>query len=116
MLSLVGWILEFDHMQVILELDIYQLVSRPEFGIDSFVELDYLLVIFSFGHIWSLHKERNPIISPVAIEMCGQEIISIHIVFSILIDIDHHVDLVASIDVMFRQPLVNQSDKSALLV
>ena len=27
MLSLVGWILEFDHMQVILELYIYQLVS-----------------------------------------------------------------------------------------
>ena len=91
----VDGVFEFDNMKIFFEFDINHLISKPEFRIDIFMELDNSLVEFGLGHIWSLDEEGDPFISAVAVEVGSVEIISVNEVASSFIEVDHNVELVA---------------------
>lgn len=103
-------------MKSVLELDVDQLVGRPELGVDGIVELNNALVLLGFGDIGSFNEEGNPVVATIGIEVGGQEVVAIDVVLSALIDVDDNVDLVASIDVLFGNALVDKSDESSLHV
>ena len=75
-----------------------------------------MLVELSFGNFRSFDEEGNPIVATIAVEVGGQEIVSVDKVFSALVYIDDNVDLVSSIDVVLRDSLVDQSHISACFV
>lgn len=103
-------------MQTVFELDVFQLVSRPVFGVDALEELHDVLVVLRFGHVGSRNEERDPIVATCAVEISGVEIVPVHEVASLLVDVDDHVDLVASVDVLLSNASERQSDQSALFV
>lgn len=93
-------------MKVTFEFNINKLISRPEFGIDIFVEVNYLLIELSFGDIRGLDKEWNPVVSTVAIKVGCMEIISVNEISATLIDKDNDVNLILSIN-KFTNSLVD---------
>jgi len=90
----VGWVLELDHMQVVLELDVHQLVLAPEFGVDGFEELDNLLVVLGFGDVRGGDEEGDPVVAAVAVQVGGQKVIPVDEVVTTLVDVGDDVDLV----------------------
>jgi len=78
-------------------------------------ETDYFLVILSLGHVRGADKQRNPIVSTIAIQMSSMEIVSLEIISSVLIDKHDNIDLISLVNIFFK-PLKDQSDVSSLLV
>lgn len=103
-------------MKSILELNVDQLVGRPELRVDSVVELNNALIVLGLGDIGSANKEGNPVVATVRTQVGGQEVVTFDVVLSAFIDVGDNVDLVASIDVLFGNALVDKSDESSLHV
>lgn len=112
----ISGISELDNVEAVFELYVFELVGRPEFGIDGLEEVDDSHVILGFGDIGGGNEEGYPVVSAEAVKVGGQEIISINVVLAGGIDISNNVDLISSIDVLLRDALVDQSHESALLV
>lgn len=110
-----SWVLEFDNVKLIFEFDVNDLIDWPEFRIDCFVEVNNLLIEFSFSCIGSLDEEWNPVVSAEAIEVSGEEIVSNEEVSAAFIDEDDNVDLILGINIGSNS-LVNKSNVSSFLV
>jgi hypothetical protein len=67
----ISWIFEFNHMQIVLKLDIHQLVRVPSLRIDRFEELHNRLIVLRFGQVRGLHEERNPVVSTNTVQVSG---------------------------------------------
>jgi hypothetical protein len=76
-------------------------------------ELNDLLVVLGFGDIGGLNKEGDPIVTAVALEAGGEEVVSVDEVVSVGVDEDDDVDLVAGVDVVCSDAGVDQSNYSA---
>lgn len=110
-----SWVLEFNNVKLVFKFNINELIGRPEFGIDCFVEVNDFLIEFSFSDFRSLDEEGNPVVSTEAVEMSGEEIVSNEEVSSWFINEDDNVDLVLGINIGSNS-LVDKSDVSSFLV
>jgi len=73
------------------------------------------LIVNGFGHIGSLNKQRNPVISTVAVKVSSQKVISIDVVSSAFVNENNNVNLVLRINEL-PQTRVNKSNVSACFV
>lgn len=112
---MVGGVFELDDVEVVPEADVDQLVGGPELGVDVFIELYDLLVELCLGDVGRLDEERNPVVSAVAVEVGGEEVVAVDEVLAAFVDEDHDVDLVLGVDVG-ADSVVDQSHEPALLV
>lgn len=109
-------VFEFNNMQTIFESDVLQLIGRPVFGVDRLEEFDNTLVVLCFCGIGSSNEEGDPVVSASTVEMGCMEIVSVHEVAAFLVNVDDHVDLIASIDVLLLNASEGQPDQSSLFV
>jgi hypothetical protein len=110
-----SWVLEFNNVKLVFKFNVNELIGRPEFGVNCFVEVNNFLIELSFSGIRSLDEEGNPVISTEAVEMSGKEIVSNEEVSSTFINKDNNVDLVLGINIGSIS-LVNKSNVSSFLV
>lgn len=110
-----SWVLEFNNVKLVFKFNVNELIGRPEFGVNCFVEVNNFLIELSFSDIRSLDEEGNPVISTEAVEMSGKEIVSNEEVSSTFINEDNNVDLVLGINIGSIS-LVNKSNVSSFLV
>ena len=103
-------------MKVSLELDIFKLIGKPEFGVNVLVEFNNSLVVFGLGHIRGLNEKGNPFVSSITVKVSGVEVISVNEVATSFIEISDDVDLLSRVNVVLSNALVDKSDKSALFV